>query len=96
MDRKRQGREGVPGSSWHSSLVDCSVWSPSCACQHGSQQGHSQSSGSVAPVEQTLPLADSVFDAGLRENPTAASSFLVPAESRSGSEQGLGGYPGTL
>lgn len=96
VDRKRQGGEGVPGSSWHSSLADCSEWSPSCACQRGSQQGRPQSSESAAPVEQTLPPAASVCDAGLRGNPAAASSFLVPAGSRSGSEQGLGGHPGTL
>lgn len=94
--RKQQGGEGVPGSSWHNALVGCSEWSPSCVCQRGSQQGHSQSSRSAAPAEQTLASAISACDAGLPVNPVATSRFPVPSGSHSGSEQELGGYPGTL
>lgn len=96
VGRKQQGGEGLPGPSWRSALVGCSEWSPSCACQRGSQQGHSQSSRSAAPAAQTLAAIVSACDAGLPVSPVVTSSSPVPSGSHSGSEQEHGGYPRTL
>lgn len=96
VGRKQQGGEGLPGPSWRSALVGCSEWSPSCACQRGSQQGHSQSSRSAAPAAQTLAAIVSACDAGLPVSPVVTSSSPVPSGSHSGSEQERGGYPRTL
>lgn len=99
--RRTCGCGACPGpgaftASWHSSRADSVEWPPSSACQHGLQQGHSRSSGSVAPAAQIPAPTASVSPAGTREGPAAASGAPVPAGSHSGPGQGLDGCPVTL